>query len=510
MGKHVEIENVGPIERIGFDLAGEGGVVVFRGRNGRGKSHAITAVASLADKARADNLTSRDGAEFGKIEGLGVQLTIGRRNRRLGELEVQSISAKEDVGQLVDPGKKDPAVADEVRMAVLCRLARVQPDPEAFASLFGGIDQLRAIAKPTTMECAELVPLAEAVRRDAQAAARRCEELAAVHGGKAQSLYDASKGWDKKPSVTQPLEDLQRERLIALERLRERRRNQLATIEKARQAKDALDKAAAEGAETETDEELQQREAAAAEEIRQLDSAAADVRDQIQKLRTRLAEIETLQARRSVDVSGLQQRRRLLGDRAVLVSTLRKQIADAQIPDADVVSEADVDRAVLEYTQAQADLRENHEAWAVFRKAAEAREQADREAAIARTNAQQADRYRDAAKGVDQIVSSAIAAVAPRGMGVKDGRLVVDTDRGKELFSELSAGERWRLALDVAIDAVGENGVVPIGQEAWEGLDPDNRAAIAEHARQREVWIVTAEADDGDLRAEVYSAETGT
>jgi hypothetical protein len=191
---------------------------------------------------------------------------------------------------------------------------------------------------------------------------------------------------------------------------------------------------------------------------------------------------------------------------ARLVETLRAQLDSAEIPDMERVSEEDIERASCAYTDAQTKLRENHEAWAMFRKANEAREIADQEAAKARANAQQADLYRDAAKGVDEIVSRSIAAVAPRGMGVKDGRLVVETDRGMELFSDLSAGERWRLALDVAIDAVGEDGVVPIAQEAWEGLDPQNRIAIAQHARERQVWICTAEADEGDLRAEVFSA----
>jgi hypothetical protein len=42
---------------------------------------------------------------------------------------------------------------------------------------------------------------------------------------------------------------------------------------------------------------------------------------------------------------------------------------------------------------------------------------------------------------------------------------------------------------------------------AFESLDPTNREAIAEHARRRRVNILTAEAADGELRAEPYEAE---
>src|SRR5690606_5567099 len=73
----------------------------------------------------------------------------------------------------------------------------------------------------------------------------------------------------------------------------------------------------------------------------------------------------------------------------------------------------------------------------------------------------------------------------------------------------LSEGERWRLALDLAIEALGDgDAVLSISQSAWEGLDGNARRAINEHARSRGTVIVTAEADHevvGELRAEVFS-----
>jgi len=88
---------------------------------------------------------------------------------------------------------------------------------------------------------------------------------------------------------------------------------------------------------------------------------------------------------------------------------------------------------------------------------------------------------------------------------VEAGRLVRATRRGATYFSDLSHGERWRIALDVAIEAVGQRGVLVIPQGAWEGLDPDNRAAIADHVRGRGAVVLTAEATNGEaVSAEVY------
>jgi len=63
-------------------------------------------------------------------------------------------------------------------------------------------------------------------------------------------------------------------------------------------------------------------------------------------------------------------------------------------------------------------------------------------------------------------------------------------------------GERWRIALEIAIAAVGEGGLLVIPQEAWEGLDPLNREAIAQQAKAALVVILTAECSDGELTAE--------
>jgi hypothetical protein len=98
---------------------------------------------------------------------------------------------------------------------------------------------------------------------------------------------------------------------------------------------------------------------------------------------------------------------------------------------------------------------------------------------------------REAAKATDDVLADAIQCPVLR---VEAGRLVTTTTRGRTLFAELSEGERWRIALDIAADQVGDGGIITVPQDAWEGLDASNRMAVAEHARRRLVTILTAEA----------------
>ena len=55
----------------------------------------------------------------------------------------------------------------------------------------------------------------------------------------------------------------------------------------------------------------------------------------------------------------------------------------------------------------------------------------------------------------------------------------------------------------MCVNATGENSVLVIPQEAWEGIDPANRRALNEHARNRRVVVLTAECADCDIEAEV-------
>jgi hypothetical protein len=112
---------------------------------------------------------------------------------------------------------------------------------------------------------------------------------------------------------------------------------------------------------------------------------------------------------------------------------------------------------------------------------------------------------REAAKGIDTVLSEAVAKTGSP-LKVEAGRLYVDSRGEKKLFAELSDGERWLLALDIAIDALGDKGFIGIPQWAWGELQPANKKAIAKRLRDRGVCGYAIQAtDDEEFNAEVYT-----
>jgi hypothetical protein len=174
---------------------------------------------------------------------------------------------------------------------------------------------------------------------------------------------------------------------------------------------------------------------------------------------------------------------------------------------------APVDTVTPEQVKAAADVvcaaRATLEAAQALTQRVAARRKADKHAAAKDAATSEAKRLRDAAEKCDAVLQSMLARAMPAGLTIADGRLVYQRGAKVERMGKLSNGERWKLGVDIALDAMpavdGRVKLIVISQEAWEGLDPANRAEIAEHARKRECVILTAEADNGDVRAEVFA-----
>ena len=213
------------------------------------------------------------------------------------------------------------------------------------------------------------------------------------------------------------------------------------------------------------------------EQLRNAELAAAAARA---ALSTALARVETARAREQAQ------------------EALRTAVASAEglSPISDDEIEAAED-ALVEARSRVAAAIEASKAGECLARAAEAE-------ARARAAEREAERLREAAESTNDVLTAAVATLGVP-LRVKRGRLVTDTDRrGETLFAELSHGERWRLAIEVAIRVLGQDGCLTIPQEAWEGLDPTNRAEIVGLLVGSGVVAYTAEAtDDADLTAEV-------
>lgn len=481
----IEITNVGPIEAVSIPIPVDGGVVVLRGPNGVGKTIALSAVDALTREGKASpGARARDGSLGGSIEGLGRQIKVGlQRSTSRGELEVTALADGVDIGAMVDPGFSEAGAADRARIKAALLLARIAVDVEPFAELVGGIERLKVLVRADALAATDPVEMAARVRRDLHAKALDLERQADAREATAKGLREATGNANLK--LDEAAIRAESEDAVAHKRaLEERAKLAAANLAKRAAAQKAIDASGMAA-------DLEAASAAHARAQGTLAAAAAKVeeaqREHVAAAAAASAVVDRLHAARAA-AQKLDEARKMMDAASAIEAPGEEELALANA------------RVIAAHEQA-----------AKLGAAAEARKQLFA-ANIAAEEAKQArvesDELRDAAKATDEVLAKLLAGFAPAGLGIYDGRLVLRVGERHKYFADLSDGERWRIALDMAIDALGDARILAISQLAWEGLDHDARAAIHAHAKARRTVIVTAEADKtemGELRAEVLS-----
>jgi len=473
MDRAITIENVGPIEKLAIPLP-DSGVVVLRGRNGVGKSHALAAVDSLV--SGRGKPPCRDGAAKGVVEGFGAKLTIGRSTRRLGEAEVLTLEGRLDISQLVQPPIKDEEAADRQRIKALIQLSGQSADLNAFESILPENVSLGELVPPSEQDNDPVV-FAGRLKRALEAEARRWEKVAEEHKAELSVVekLGAAPQCDpelwfrivRQPDVVRAEAEMAVAQALAnLRQLETRQELAAKQAEQIAQAKRAL--AELEGGELVSPEKIDAEISELDEKIRKLEQALAAARERRAQL-----------VRRREQAVALQQQ----------IAELRRIVSQevSIVDDAEIAKARDALEAARRAHAQVTDLI--HKAY-LDKRLEELRKRASEAEGRAAV-------FRDAAHATDDVLSSLVARVT-RKLRVDGGRLVCDTDRGTEHFGELSPGERWRIALEIAVEQLGKGGIVTVPQEAWEALDPVNRSEIAAIARQVGVVILTAEADEHD------------
>lgn len=482
----IDIKNVGPITHVSIPLPEGGGVVVFRGRNGLGKSTALEAIEALAGQKR--RLSVRDGEVSGSIEGLGARVTVGKSSRRTGELEVQSLDGKLSVAELVEPGIADPIAADAKRIKALVQLAGVSSSVELFRDKLCHSDAEKEILgkalSKRVAEATDLVAMADAVKRDIEAAARDAEQEVSVLRGRVDGLRKSVAG----VAVDGPSpEDAQRE----------------------------LEQAVATQAEVKAIlGENVRREAArskAAEQLRSVDAKK-------QRADVEQAKASVTMARTTLD--GLLAEKQKLAEQvsvnakatASMEHSLSRATSELQFATQAVEQTAAYEQAIATASECVAPPTSAEDAAAKVEAAREllASSVLRKKAAAVEVEAVQIEKglgeltkraatLRTFASKTDSVLTDAVSR-AGSPLYVYGGRLMAKSDRKIPVaYADLSHGERWKLAIDVAVESLGKDGLIVIPQTAWEGLDPDNRLAVTEHCKSVGVVAVTAESDSGGL-----------
>lgn len=483
----LNITDVGPIEKLGIALHAQGGVTVLRGSNGSGKTTALNAADALV-RGKGKLATRDDAKTSGRVEGFGAMLLLGSKVTRAGEAEVSSLEGKLNIADLVEPPLKDPAAADRARIKALVSLTGVEPSPELFAGVMGK-DVLEHI-NAATWANKDLLEVASKAKRDLEGAARLKENESSMREGQAKACEESAAGVDVSGECNET--QLRAEHVAASGKLsvlqdrQEAARNSAERIRLARErlttTRECYTGPTVEQATSDVDSAIAHRRAAeervkAAEERLRLEKAALSEAQQSEKA----ADLAYIAAKEHAET--IQSYEAILNETATKAPTDEELQAAQQAVDA--ASTAIEQGALIRRAKSELEVAAVH------------RDEANEATATA-------ERLRAAASQVDDVLSQAVATDS---LFVRDGRLwSAAHKRGEVLFHELSEGERWTIAFDIAAPIVGEGGILVLPQGAWESLDPTNRAHVAELARAHQVNVLTAEATDGELRAESFGA----
>ena len=483
MPQTIEVNNVGPIERLTIPIPEEGGIVVLRGRNGSGKTHAINGVEALYSRAARKTIEKKDGVPSGTIDGLGVTVRLGRSTTVRGELLVDSLDGRVDPSQLVDPGLKDPEKADAKRLATLVRLAGISVSVDDWVSAAGEFAGEIAVAE---LVDGDPVSSADKLRRRLHEWALSRERIAESQAAEAAVICKSVADVEDEPADEQELA-----------KEYESASNALAVAE---QKRDAFSKAVE--SRNNASEQLAKLGTVDCELIKQ---GCDEIGNSVAELNMRVEGLEKSldEARRALDLA----RTRLVHENELLDAATKhalaretfQQILDDDLPS--TVSNDELNELVEQKEQARVAIQRGE----VVRRARAERMRAAELEGKSQSIAKSAEKARQLARSTDTVLEQALVDAGFVAVKVHDGRLCVESDRGLEAFSDLSHGERWRFALELAAKGLPEGSVLPVCQEAFESLDPDNRSGINAIARELGIVLVTAEATDGELRAEVLS-----
>ena len=477
----ITLTNIGPLGRTTIPIPPTGGVTVLRGRNGAGKSIALDAIASTVSGSTKSKPPLKDLASRGEVSAFGATLTVGKSVRRRGELEVALLEGRISIADLVDPQIQDPARADAARIRALISLSGA-----AFtADDFTGFPDLALDGIDLTGDPLVVIT---AVRNRLNQLAVASEKCAASETAAAMALRDSV--GDADPIASFPDPDELNSRLETAIR-HESALQQAAQDAVARQVQAEQASAALAGMDSPHIGVAKRTRDDAADVLFRRQAAVINLEEALQDARKEESVAESA-------LKLAQQKLDAAESIAAMAAQLQSQIDAGSAPGPSPVE--------MESAEGAIELARIMIATAAdARRAADMLAKADTHETEAQTHAAEAVSARRWAKYTDELLSEQVATVSDCPLTVVDGRLVAQTGRGPTYYSELSAGERWRMAMDVAIQAVGDKGLIIIPQEAWEGLDSANRAAIHVQAQAAAVTVLTAEcSDDESVVSQLY------
>ena len=481
----INVKNMGPVKSISVDPLKGGGIIVFVGGQGTGKSTILAAVTKrLSGQDTAIDLQPRDGTTVGELWIGSAKLTVRRgQKRNTGELEVAHIEGRFNISHLVDPGIKDPIAADQARIKALAVLSGLTAKPSDFYDAVGGQEAFDELG--VDPDTSDPIVLAGRTSRALQANARKCEKKSTAEFAASKAKSDEA----AKVDMTRESDGivLQSAYVGALSLVAELKTKQLQF-----ETQQTAIATASKSLEDLEPPGVSIEEATKALSDQEFSLAAA--RKEMDKARADLARATVDEGLRQNSAIQAKQVLELVQTHATTVAAIKEVIASAQLEPVSDDTSAAAEKARQEASSAI-------EVGVAVRQAKAIAVEALEHQKWAEASQKHAETLRDQSRAVDEILSGLIPAGNLR---IDEGRIVTTTDRGSELFSELSDGERARLAIEVAVPQLPKEGLLIAPQWMWEGWTKSTQEAVWAKLKEHGVEMLTAEARDGELAVEVF------
>ena len=479
----IEVKNTGPVEYALIPCPEEGGIVILTGENGAGKSKVQEGLELFA--TRRGNITVRDGADRAEIVGLGMTLRRAVQKRHLGQLVVGSLIGKLSIEELVDPKIDDPVAADNARIKALIQLTgKAKAEPSLFYDLLGGEEKFNQIIPVEALKTDDLLTLSGNIKRALEKIARDKAAEAEKEHSKAEAERLTAASVDTSLPNDSGLLAIEFEEATREEsRLKAEKKAREDAEKRTAHAREALERTKA-GYKGPTLEEAKAIEGAAY-------SAMMLAKDEVKRLEFLLTDAKKVETA-AVHAQAVADKVEESAKNHEISIKAFEETVNAELPP-----------EVTEETLAAASARINTakeavETGALVRRAKESLAKAEAAQKDAAECAKLALAVRDAAQGTDIVLSRVVESLESP-LFVRAGRLKLNTERGEELFEDLSKGQRCKIAARIAIKALkelGPRGLFNIPQELWEGLNPANKRDLLDELSGTGVVAVVAEATD--------------
>lgn len=484
----IKVNNVGAVEEFSYPLD-EYGLHVLYGRNGAGKTTVLRFL-ELATNGTPDvRPTKRDGTA--RCEGFVGErrIRISKKVTEEGELGVESLGDL-SIAELHSPKFQTAVTRDKTRIATLNRLSGVEAKPELFWHLAGGEAGFRAVVPEDALHTDDLVEMSARVKRALESEARRLESLHTTALADARAHAQIAEGVDTAvPHDERSLQDV-------LEQAIAHNAELCAQASKARDQKQHVDRARASLAAMGPAPDLEMLE------MNERDCLLVhqDAQTTVENLKAELANAERMLVVACRDSEFATQCRQA-AERESSLRAEHESVCQASAEPGPTDEDLDA---------ADAALREAKDAVTTgvkVRQAIAATVESDRHMAAANDLSVRASRLRGAAAETTGVLTDAIARIEGCPLKVRtnddgDARLVLSTDRSEqEYFDELSDGLRWMVIMRI-VSSHGRLVILP--QAAFGELSPSARVELDKLAKECGCYVVTAQADDGNLRAEPF------